>query len=321
LLHPSKISLTTTFFSLSVPELWHFILSFGLCTGLGASLLFTPSFAAPGHWFLRRRGLATGLAATGGSIGGVVFPLMLESLFPVLGWGWSIRVLGFLSLGLTVLANCLIRSRLPPATNASAYPDLRIFRSRAFLLCTIGIFLLEFALFIPVTYISSYARDNGFSAAFSYQILPILNAGSALGRALPGWWGDIIGPFNVNMLMIVGCIVSCLAVWLPAGMYTPGLVVYALLFGFASGSNISITPVCVGRLCKTQQYGRYYATCYTIVSFATLVGVPIAGGILTSNGGKYWGVIVFTGCLYAGAFVSIGAAKWCVVGWKPFAVF
>ncbi|PSR88559.1 major facilitator superfamily domain-containing protein [Coniella lustricola] len=307
-------------FSIST-ELWHFILSFGLCTGFGASLLFTPSFAAPGHWFLRRRGLATGLAATGGSIGGVVFPLMLESLFPRLGWGWSIRVLGFVSLLLATLANLLVRSRLPPAVNASAHPDLRIFRNRAFLLCTIGIFLLEFALFIPVTYISSYARDNGFSTAFSYQILPILNAGSAFGRALPGWWGDIIGPFNVNMLMTLGCLISCLAIWLPAGSYTAGLVIYALIFGFASGSNISITPVCVGRLCKTQQYGRYYATCYMVVSFATLVGVPIGGSILTSDRGNYWGMIVFTGCVYVAAFVSIAAAKWCIVGWKPFVVF
>jgi hypothetical protein len=49
------------------------------------------------------------------------------------------------------------------------------------------------------------------------------------------------------------------------------LVIYALLFGFSSGSNISLTPVCVGQLCKTENYGRYYATAYTIVSFGLVV--------------------------------------------------
>lgn len=302
-------------------ELWHFILSFGVFCGLGCSLLFTPSFAAPGHFFMRRRGLATGLAATGGSVGGIVFPLMLESLLPRLGWGWSIRILAFVCLFLCILANFLIRRRLPPAKNASAHPDFRIFKNRAFLLTTIGIFLLEFALFIPITYISSYARAAGFSTSFAFQILPIMNAGSALGRALPGYWGDRIGPFNINLVMIILSIIVCFAIWLPAGSYTAGLVLFAVLFGFASGSNVSITPVCVGRLCRTQNYGRYYATCYTIVSFACLVGVPIAGNILTSNNGAYWGIIVFTGCVYVGAFAFLGAAKGCSVGWKPWAVF
>lgn len=284
-------------------------------------MLFTPSLAAPGHFFLRRRGLATGLAATGGSIGGIIFPLMLESLFPRLGWGWSVRILAFISLLLLAAANFLVRRRLPPATNASAHPDLRIFRNRPFLLTTAGIFLLEFALFIPLTYISSYARAQGLPAALAFEILPILNAASALGRALPGYWGDRVGPFNINLLMVVLSAATCLAVWLPAGAHPAGLVLFAVLFGFASGSNISITPVCVGRLCGTRHYGRYYATCYTVVSFACLVGVPIGGNILTSNGGAYWGVIVFTGCVYVGAFGFLAAAKVCSVGWKPWTVF
>lgn len=122
--------------------------------------------------------------------------------------------------------------------------------------------------------------------------------------------------------MILLSIIACFAVWMPAGSTTPGLVIFALLFGFASGSNVSITPVCVGRLCRTQQYGRYYATCYTVVSFACLVGVPIAGSILTADGGEYWGVIVLTGCVYLGAFGLLSAAKVSVVGWrKPWAIF
>lgn len=302
-------------------ELWHFILSFGVFCGLGCSLLFTPSLAAVGHFFQARRGLATGVASTGGSIGGIVFPLMLQSLFPRLGWGWSVRALGFLVLGICCCANFLIRSRLPPAQGASARPDFNIFRNRAFTLTTLGMFLLEFALFIPLTYISSYARSKGFSEAFSFQILPILNAASAFGRALPGYWGDKIGPFNINLIMIIFSIVSCLAIWLPAGSYTAGLILFAITFGFASGSNISITPVCIGMLCKTQNYGRYYATCYTVVSFACLVGVPIGGNILTSNGGDYWGVIVFTGLVYLGALISLYLAKVCKVGWKPWIIF
>ncbi|KAI8271099.1 Riboflavin transporter MCH5 [Colletotrichum sp. SAR 10_98] len=300
---------------------WHFMLAFGILCGLGSSLVFTPSIAAVGHWFKRRRGFATGMASTGGSIGGIVFPLMMQSLFPRLGWGWTIRAVGFICLALCGASNFLIRSRLPPPRNASPHPDPRIFRSAAFSLTTAGIFLMEFALFIPLTYISSYALSRGFSESFAFQILPILNAGSVLGRALPGWWADVAGPFNSNLAAIVVSVVACLAVWLPAGGSAAGVIVFAVLFGFASGNNISISPVCVGRLCKTQHYGRYYSTTYTCVSVACLVGIPIGGELITAAGGEYWGLIVFTGIVYVLAFAALLAAKIVCVGKNVFAIF
>jgi MFS family permease len=282
--------------------------------GTSASLLFTPSIAAVGHFFRDRRGLATCIASTGGSVGGVVFPLMLQRLFETVGWAWAIRCLGGVCLVLCTVANFLIRSRLPPAQNASAHPDILIFRDMAFLFTTIGIFLLEFALFIPLTYITSYMLTNGFSETFAFQILPILNTGSFLGRALPGCWADSFGPFNSNMLAVLLCVIACLGVWLPAGSSTAGIVVFSLLFGFGSGTNISISPVCIGRLCKTQHYGRYYATTYTVCSFACLIGVPIAGQIITACGGDYWGLILLTGLLYCGGLVALLIAKIICVG-------
>ena len=81
-------------------------------------------------------------------------------------------------------------------------------------------------------------------------------------------------------------------------------MVLALLVGFASGSNVSLTPVWIGQLCPTGSYGRYYATCYTAVSFGCLTGVPIAGEILVHNEGQYWGLMVFVGACYIGALAA-----------------
>lgn len=58
---------------------------FGVIGGLATSLTFTPSVAAIGHWFNKKRGNATGIAATGGAFGGIVFPLLLENLIPKIG--------------------------------------------------------------------------------------------------------------------------------------------------------------------------------------------------------------------------------------------
>ncbi|KAH8158604.1 hypothetical protein CIB48_g9646 [Xylaria polymorpha] len=322
LIGPGSIAVVASVMITSVcTEYWHFLLAFGVLGGVGTSLLFTPCIAAVGHFFRARRGLASGIASTGGGVGGVVFPLMLQALFVRIGWGWSIRALGFLSLGLLIISNILLKKRLPAPKNISAHPDFRILREKPFLLLTIGVFLLEFGLFIPLTYISSYALANGFDETFAFQLLPILNGASVIGRALPGWWADRIGPFNSNMISIGITIFACFVVWLPFGKTTPGLVIFAILFGFSTGNNIAITPVCVSRLCHTQHYGRYYATCYTIVSVACLIGIPIAGSIVAATNGEYWSLIVFTGLTQVLSLIAIYAAKVASIGWKSWTIF
>lgn len=297
-------------------ELWQFILSFGVLCGVGTSLLFTPCIAAVGHWFKRRRGFATGMASTAGGIGGIIFPLMLTSLFDQIGYGWATRALALICLVGGVIGIVLVRSRLPPAPNATAHPDFRIFKQVPYTLTAIGIFLLEFSLFIPLAYISTYAQHKGFSEKFAFHLLPIMNAGSVVGRALPGYYADVVGPFNVCLFSVVLSLVACLCVWLPLGHTAAGIIVFSILFGFGSGTSISIAPVCIGRMCKTQQYGRYYATTYTVVSFACLIGIPIGGNIVGASGGDYKNLIIFTGAIYVGSAVCLMAAKTTHLGMK-----
>lgn len=45
------------------------MLDFGVLGGLGTSLIFTPAVSSIGHWFYKKRGNATGVAATGGAVG------------------------------------------------------------------------------------------------------------------------------------------------------------------------------------------------------------------------------------------------------------
>ncbi|KAI9816983.1 MAG: hypothetical protein M1832_004967 [Thelocarpon impressellum] len=317
----SVLILATMFLVGVCTEYWHFVIVWGVLGGFGTALIFTPAVACIGHYFCVRRATATGIAATGGSLGGIVFPLMLESLIPKIGFAWATRVLGFIFLLLTVIANALIRSRLPPNSRVSFRPDFKIFRDSSFVLTTLGVFLIEWALFVPLSYISSYALDNGIDSTFSYQLLAVLNVGSFFGRWLPGYVADKVGRFNTMIVTVTLCLITTLSLWLPAGGSTAMLVVFAAVYGFASGSNISLTPVCVGQLCDTAEYGRYYATCYTIASFGTLTGIPIAGQILSANDGKYWGLIILTGMCYAGGLAAFIAARIVTVGWRITAVF
>ncbi|MCJ1378914.1 hypothetical protein MMC17_002013 [Xylographa soralifera] len=309
-------------------EYWHFILTFGIFGGLGTSLLFTPAMSSIGHFFKVSRGNASGLAATGGSVGGIMFPLLLQHLFDSVGFAWATRIMGFILLFLVILANLFIRSRLPPKAGGSVWPDPMIFKDKVFALTTAGVFFIEWALFIPISYITSYALHVGINSTFSYQLLAILNVGSFFGRWLPGYVADRWGRFNTMIITVFLCLMFVIGVWLPAATpesavrdNIPLIVIFVLGFGFASGSNISLTPVCVGQLCETEQYGRYYATCYTVVSFGCLTGIPIAGALISLDGGEYWGLILFTGACYFVGLVCFATARIMSVGWRLNAVF
>lgn len=301
---------------------WHFVLDFSILGGIGASLLFTPAVSSVSHYFLRRRALATGLATTGGSMGGIVFPLMLQALIPKLGWAWSTRILGFIILLLCLIAIMLVRSRLPPRKGSATtwrdmLPDFRIFidGTGALALTTAGTFLLEWGLFVPVAYLTSYALANHIDPTFSYQLIAVFNVGSVFGRWLPGYVADRMGRYNTQICALIMCLITSLALWLPAGSNLGLVISFAVLFGFASGSNISLTPICVGQLCGTQDYGRYYATVYTVVSFGTLTGIPIAGALVTATGGAYYGLILFSGLSYAMSLVCFLAVRVMRCGW------
>ena len=276
---------------------------------------------------MKSRGYATGVATTGGSVGGIIFPLIFQAAVPRFGFGWAVRTIGFVALVFLTFGNLLIRGRPTPesASIASiktgatkvrgAKIDLKAFKSLKFSLTTAGVFLIEWGLFVPLTYITSYAIHLGMPEAFSYQLLVIMNVGSVFGRWLPGLVADRIGRFNTMCLTVTLCFLCTVGLWLPSN-YVTGmvgrktiLIVFALFYGFGSGSGISLTPVCVGQICDVKEYGTKFGTCYFFVSFGTLTGIPIAGEIVTRMDGAYTGLVAFTACSYVGALMFFAAAR------------
>jgi hypothetical protein len=306
--------------------------------------------ASVGHFFQRRRAYATGIAAAGGSFGGIIFPLIYQGAIQKVGFGWSVRIIAFTCLGLMVGANIFIHAReeiiRQPSTTTTSSPsssssnptssstppkrqsafsaakiDLTAFKDPRFALTTTGIFLIEWAHFAPMTYITSYAIAAGVDSDMAYQLLVVLNVGSCFGRWLPGLVADSIGRFNTMLITVSLCLVTVLAFWLPAE-YIPTitgreavLVVFALLYGFVSGTCIFLNPVCVGQISSTKEYGTRYGTCYFFVSFAPLTGIPVAGQIVAANSGGYTGLVCFTAAGFVGAFVFFGAARIVGGGW------
>ena len=203
---------------------------------------------------------------------------MLQRLFPLVGFCWATRILGFIFLFQLFIANVLVRSRLPPSPENSwrhIWPDWRIFKNVTLCLTTAGTFFMEWALFVPITYVSSFALVHGIDPSLSYQLLAVLNTGSFFGRWAPGFIADAFGRFNTMTIILSLCMISVGGLWLTCSVTTDlvlRLTVFVLIFGFASGSNISLVPACVGQICDTEVFGRWFASLYTLVSFGCLTG-------------------------------------------------
>jgi MFS family permease len=291
------------------------MLAFGILGGLSSSILWTTSIATLGHWFSHNRGLATGLATTAGGFGGVLYPIMFTQFVKRIGFAWTMRSFALLSAVCLLLGTLLLKTRLPRNARARLALDWRGFQDIRFLLTMSAIFILDWAVLVPPAYITTSASHHNLDS-ISPHILAILNAASVFGRALPGPIADRVGRFNVMILCSAICTASIFGLWYPFGSDVPGLIVFALTYGFFSGSAYSLTPVCVSQLCKAEEYASKYGTAYGVVSLATLAGVPLSGSILSVDGGKrYDYLILFCGATYALATVLFGAARGVSCGW------
>ncbi|KAL4863470.1 hypothetical protein BDV12DRAFT_206465 [Aspergillus spectabilis] len=319
---PGSIGMVTSmiFFSFST-EYYQIFLSFSVLGGLSACTLFNPAVAVIGQWFNCRRGVATGIACTAGGLGGVVFPLIVTFAAPKVGFGWAIRIIALFSAVLLVLACLLMRSKFPPPKGKSAAIDFKAFADVRYAATTAAVFFVEFAVFIPITYISSYALHMGLNRTLAYAMFPLLNLGAIPGRFLPGLIADTLGRFNVMIVTSLICSLLTLALWIPIGDNTAGIIAYSILFGFASGAAISLTPVCISQVCKVEEYGQRNGTTFTVASVGTLIGIPIAGAFLEVNGGEYEALIAFGGGLYFTATVAFVIARGVCAGWGLRTIF
>ncbi|KAI5458696.1 oxalate/formate antiporter [Mariannaea sp. PMI_226] len=304
LIIPGSIGMVASTICLSFSQhFYQFFLSFSVLGGISASLLFNPSISTISHWFDKRRGLATGVACTAGGIGGVWIPLVILYLAPRIGFDWSMRVIALIFAVHGLLACILLRKRLPHNKKAGSSIDFKALAEINYGVLTLGVVLIEFSIFVPITYICAYALHSGFAPKDAYMLNALMNAGAVPGRALPGYVADRIGVVNTMCITAFTCMALIFSIWLTADGNRAMTTSFAVLYGFWSGASISLAPVCIGKVCKTEDYGKRSGTAYTLASFGTLIGIPLAGALIGGEDGSYRNLIIFAGVAYFAAFV------------------
>jgi MFS family permease len=296
-------------------EFWQVLLAQGFCVGLGCACLFVPAVAILSQYFTTRIAAATGIAASGSSLGGVLYPIILNKLIPQIGFPWAVRTVGFICLATLIFPNIVMKVRvLPPARRALIDPSA--FKHPAFMVFCIASFITFAGLFQPFFFVQSFAIAKKLTTEdLAFYLLSMLNATSVFGRIIPNIIADKVGPMNVIFpcAIITGILILCLIAVVNLG----GVVTFVLLFGFFSGSLVSLPPTVVVHLTKDRRFiGTRMGMCFSFTAVGALVSTPIGGALLKVNG-EFWPTWVFGGVLsLVGGFLMF-AARGLHKGWTP----
>ncbi|RDL29971.1 Uncharacterized protein BP5553_10598 [Venustampulla echinocandica] len=281
-------------------ELWQFMLAQGILGGLSMGMVLGPSMAATGQYFNKKRGAAMGISVAGSSVGAVIFPIALSRMFqiPHIGFGWAVRICGFIMAAVLALACIAIKARLPPKKGKFFMPEA--FKDVPYDTTIASVFLMLLGMFIPFFYLPTFAIGEGMSVQLASYLVSILNGASFFGRAIPGILADKFGRFNMlcASALSTGILIFC---W-PSMKTNAELIVFAALYGFCSGAIVSLMAVCLVQLAPNpQNIGTYYGMGMTVCSIAALIGPPINGALVTKYGGFH------EASIFSGTAVILGA--------------
>jgi len=223
--------------SLLMLTLLHFVI------GLGSATSFGPLMADISHWFMRRRGLAVTIVASGNYLAGALWPWLLPGVLAEDGWRmvylWLAGIVGFAVIPLSAL----LRRR--PTESAMAEAGVRASaaamttgfspRTLQWLLCLAGVACCT-AMSMPQVHIVAYCVDLNYGPAVGAEMLSLMLLGGVASRVASGFIADWIG--GVKMVLIGSVLQTiALALYLPSDGMT-ALYTVSLIFGLSQGGLV-----------------------------------------------------------------------------------
>jgi MFS family permease len=257
-----------------------FSIAHGLLLGFfGASTTFGPLVADTSLWFVKRRGIAVAICASGNYVAGAIWPPIVQHFVEVSGWRATYIGLGvFCAVTLPLLA-LLMRPRPPVAVaglarTSGVAPSDRPFglslNQAQLLLCIAGVACCV-AMAMPQVHIVAYCTDLGFGAARGAEMLSLMLACGIVSRLVSGLICDRIGGLHT---LLLGSVLQGLALLL----FLPfdGLVslyVISALFGLFQGGIVPSYAIIVREHFPPAEAGARVGA----VLMATLLGMALGG--------------------------------------------
>lgn len=194
--------------------------------------------------------------------------------------------------------------------------DLSALREAPYVLFGCGLILGYMGIYVVFVYVQLYAVARGeVSPYLAFYLLAIINAGSSLGRVLPNFAADYLGTLNMQVLFV--SIAAVLSLCLLAIHATSGILAFCVLYGFFTGTFVSLPGPTVASLSPNLAFlGGRMSMAFMSAGTGLLVGPPVAGAILATGNGQNWTMLqVWSGVLLVLSGLCMLGARLTKVGW------
>ncbi|NOE33095.1 MULTISPECIES: CynX/NimT family MFS transporter [unclassified Ruegeria] len=249
-----------------------------LLLGLGTSIGFGPLIADISHWFMKRRGIAVALVASGNYLSGAIWPTMLSGILARDGWQQVYVTLAVLTLLVVIPLSLLLRRRVPVEAHSTAEASAQINarsagvspRTLQYILGLAGIGCCV-AMSMPQVHIVSYCVGLGYGPAVGAEMLSLMLLGGVVSRLVSGLLADHLGGV---MTLLIGSVLQCIALFLFLpydGMVS--LYFISLMFGLAQGGIVPSYALVVREYMPPQEAGARVG----FVLMMTILGMALGG--------------------------------------------
>lgn len=269
--------------------LWQFNLAHCFI-GLGASATFAPLMAEASHWFVRRRGIAVGIAASGNYLSGAIWPPFIERGIAQYGWQTTHIATGIIAASLMAVLVLILRSSIGRSQNRAAGSetrpsvDLNIPPNALTAILALASFSCCVAMAMPQVHIVAYCGDLGYGVARGAEMLALMLAFGIVSRVGSGFIADRIGGAGT---LLLGSVAQGLALvlYLFFDGLTP-LYVVSALFGLFQGGIVPSYTIII----RETMPAREAATRVGIVIMVSVFGMSFGGwisGVIFDMTGSY----------------------------------
>ena len=301
--------------------IWQLYLFFGVIFGTGLSTIDVIALSTIARWFVRKRGIMTGIAKVGTGAGQMTIPFLASVLITCYGWRNSSVVIGVaVMIILVALAQLLRRDPakmglLPDGdTETTAQMNLdneglslnEALRTRQFWTICASNFAVVCCLMTVMLHIVPFAREIKVSATAAAGVLSAIGGVSMAGRFVGGLAIDRIGSKKVMVFTYILLLAGLL--WLQIAAELWMLYLFALIYGLAHGGFFTTFSPIVAEFFGIKSHGAIFGIAMFCGTFGGAIGPVMAGYVFDISGG-YSGAVWICTLVGALGFVLISSLK------------
>ncbi|GJC89123.1 fujikurins efflux protein FFUJ_12242 [Colletotrichum liriopes] len=299
-------------------QYWQVLLSQGIATGIGNGMHFTSLVWLVSQYFTKRRGLALGICSCGAPIGAVLFTVIAKKMIPRVDTPWTLRTMGFLILFNSIVIFLVARPK--QATRRSGQLlELAAFKELPYLFFTIGMFFGMLGVYFAILYVPIFSVERlHVNDDEPLTILIVMSAMGITGRLIPPYLADkSIQPLRTLVISLLLSGINLFA-WIAVNSLA-GLYVWVVAYAFTANAVQTLFTASMGEVTSDMsKLGVRIGMVFTVVSFACLIGSPLAAQLVEVNHGDFLYAQIFAGLSMLLGGVLVAFAKMKQVGQKNF---